>query len=180
MYVNATETAALIVDMQERLMPSIQDNEALVARSVILLQGLNALGIPMVVPRQYPKGLGDTIPEIKEAIGEHTPLDKMAFSALGEEAIVERFQSLGKKNVIVCGVEAHVCVLTSVIDLVAAGYQPVLVCDCIGSRCSYDKEIALQRAVQEGALLTTSEAILFELTKVSGTDTFKTISKLVK
>ena len=93
---------------------------------------------------------------------------------------MEQIRSLDKKNIIICGVEAHVCVLQSVMDLAAEGFRPILVCDCVGSRFPYDKEIALKRAAQEGALLTTAEAVLFEMTQRAGSDTFKTISKLVK
>ncbi|MEA4854077.1 MAG: isochorismatase family protein [Christensenella sp.] len=180
MRIQADNTAAIGIDFQERLVPVIAGNEKIVEKTAMLLKGLRALGVPLVMMRQYPKGLGDIIPEIKEAAGDFAPMDKLSFSACGEEEIMREIESKGKKNVIVCGVEAHVCVLQTVIDLIAAGMQPVLVCDCIGSRFPSDMEIAVQRAQQEGALLTTAEAILFELTQRAGNETFKTISKLVK
>lgn len=180
MRIRAEESAALIVDIQERLMPVIHEQDAVVKRCVVLIRGLKALGVPFVVPRQYPKGLGDVLPEIRDAIGEYEPLDKVSFSACYEEDQKQVFQALNKQTIIVCGAEAHVCVLQSVLDLIAGGYRVALVCDCIGSRFPQDKEIALRRAEQEGALLTTAESLLFELAQKAGTDTFKTISRLIK
>jgi len=183
MRIRRETTAALFVDLQERLIPVIDRGDEVVRRSVILLEGLKALGVPSVFLRQYPKGLGDIVPELRAAAGAYTPFDKLAYSAMGDEAIAGEFQRLkdeGITTVLVCGVESHVCVLQSCIDLVAAGFQPVLVADCAGSRSVYDKKIGLKRAVQEGVLLTTAEAILFELCVVAGTEEFKAISKLVK
>jgi len=133
--------------------------------------------------RQYPKGLGDIVPELRAAAGDYMPHDKLAYSAMKDEAIAAEFERLradGIENIIVTGVESHVCVLQSCIDLAEAGFRPVLVVDCVGSRNPFDKEIALRRAEQENVLLTTAEAILFELCVVAGTDEFKAISKLVK
>ncbi len=180
MRIQAENSVVLVIDYQERLVPVIYENASIIEKTVTLLKGARALGLPFIMPRQYPKGLGDIIPEVKEAVGDFTPFDKLSFSACGETEIMDHVRSLNKKNIIVCGIEAHVCVLQSVIDLKEAGFTPILVCDCIGSRFPYDKEIALLRAQQEGALLTTAESILFELTERAGSDTFKTISKLVK
>ena len=183
MRISKQTTAALFVDMQERLIPAMDGGTEAVRRSVILLEGLKVMDIPMVFLRQYPKGLGDTVPELKAAMGDHTPFDKLAYSAMGDEAIRGEFARLKEKdirNVLVCGVESHVCVLQSCIDLVAEGFQPLLVADCVASRNPYDKKIALRRAQQEGVLLTTMESALFELCVVAGTDEFKAISKLVR
>ena len=183
MRIKREETIALFVDFQERMMPVITDGEAVIRRSVILLEGLKALDVPVVFLHQYPKGLGEIVPEIQTAAGDFTPLEKTSFSALGDEKITaefERLRAAGIKNVLVCGVESHICVLQSCIDLVAAGFHPVMVADCVGSRNPYDREIGLRRAQQEGVLLTTVESILFELCERSGTEEFKAISKLVK
>ena len=181
MRIRREETIALFVDLQERLIPVMDQSEAVVRRNVLLLEGLQILGIPSVFLRQYPKGLGDIVPELRA--GEYIPFDKLAYSAIQDAAIAAEFERLyarGVKNIIVTGVESHVCVLQSCIDLVEAGFRPVLVTDCVSSRNATEKEIALRRAVQEGVLLTTAEAILFELCMVAGTDEFKAISKLVK
>ena len=183
MRISKENTAALFVDMQERLIPAVTDGEEIVRRNVTLLEGLKVMGVPMIVLRQYPKGLGDTAPELREAMGEHVPFDKLAYSAMGDEAIRAEFARLKErdiKNILVCGVESHVCVLQSCIDLVAEGFQVLMVADAVTSRNPYDKKIALRRAAGEGILLTTVESALFELCVVAGTEEFKAISKLVK
>lgn len=179
MRILAENTSCLVIDYQEKILPAMANKEELLANSVKLLTGLRILGIPMTITGQYTKGLGLNVSEIFEAAGTEEYIDKLTFSSYEVEAVQ---QAIGEqiKNVILCGIEAHVCVLQTAIDLKAAGYQPVLVVDCISSRKEKDMEIALLRAQQEGILLTTSEAILFELTRAAGTDTFKQISKLVK
>ena len=174
------ETMALVVDYQERLMPVIYDNEELERRSAVLLKGLKTLGVPMVMTQQYTKGIGMTVPAITEAVGSSDYFDKITFSCYEDGAVRARIEELGKKNVIVCGIEAHICVLQTCIDLNAAGYTPVLVADCISSRKSYDTEIALLRAQSEGIYVTTTEAVLFELTRKAGSPVFKEISRLIK
>ena len=176
MRIEREHTAALIVDFQERLVPAIADHEALMERVQILLQGLKALEIPMTVTQQYTKGLGMSVPEVWEASGETEYLDKISLSALE----VAEPKICDKKYILVCGMEAHCCVLQTVIDLAGAGYVPVLVTDCIGSRRESDREMAIRRAEQEGAVLTSSEAILFELLKEAGTPLSKEILKIVK
>lgn len=130
----------------------------------------------MTVTQQYTKGLGMSVPEVWEASGETEYLDKISFSAL--EVAEPKIHD--KKYILVCGMEAHCCVLQTVIDLAGAGYVPVLVTDCIGSRRESDREMAIRRAEQEGAVLTSSEAILFELLKEAGTPLSKEILKIVK
>lgn len=176
MRIEREHTAALIVDFQERLVPAIADHEALMERVRILLRGLKVLEIPMIVTQQYTKGLGMSVPEVWEASGETEYLDKISFSAL--EVAEPKIHD--KKYILVCGMEAHCCVLQTVIDLAGAGYVPVLVTDCIGSRRESDREMAIRRAEQEGAVLTSSEAILFELLKEAGTPLSKAILKIVK
>ena len=176
MRIEREHTAALIVDFQERLVPTIADHEALMERVRILLRGLKALEIPMTVTQQYTKGLGMSVPEVWEASGETEYLDKISFSAL--EVAEPKIHD--KKYILVCGMEAHCCVLQTVIDLAGAGYVPVLVTDCIGSRRESDREMAIRIAEQEGAVLTSSEAILFELLKEAGTPLSKEILKIVK
>lgn len=183
MRIKREETIALFVDVQERLIPAMDQSEAVVRRNVLLLEGLKILNIPAVFLRQYPKGLGDIVAELRAVARDYTPFDKLAYSAMQDAAIAAEFERLranGVQNVIVTGVESHICVLQSCIDLMEAGFQPVLVVDCVSSRNAAEKKIALRRAVQEGVLLTTAEAILFELCMVAGTDEFKAISKLVK
>lgn len=176
----AEDTAALVIDFQEKLVPAIADHDEIVARSAILIKGLKELGVPMAVTQQYTKGLGETIPAVKEALGDFTPMEKTAFSAMDCGEFAAWVKAQGKKTVLVCGVEAHICVLQSVIDLVREGYRVFIVADCVGSRVVYNKDYAIQRAMQEGAFVTTCEGVLYEMVQGAGTPHFKAISKLTK
>lgn len=180
MRIKSNETLALVIDYQEKLVPVMNEKEGFVENSGILIKGLNALGIPIVVTQQYTKGLGNTISEIDEALGKFTPYDKIAFSCAGDEEIMKAVRSANVKNVILCGCEAHICVLQTVIDFIELGINVIVVEDCIASRKEQDMFSALVRAEKEGALITTYEAILFELCERAGSDTFKYISKLIK
>ena len=176
MRIEREQAIAVVVDYQEKLLPVMHEKDELLHNSCILLEGLKALEVPMVVTQQYTKGLGMTCQEIFKAAGTEEYIDKIAFTAF--DAV--KWKLRGKKFVIVCGIESHICVLQTVIDLKAAGYVPVLVADCVTSRKPSDKQIALERARQEGAIVTTYESLLFELLKVAGTDTSKTIQKLIR
>ena len=173
-------TAVLVVDYQTKLIPAISDKERLLNRSAMLLKGLKTLGIPMIISQQYTKGLGETVPEIREAVGDTPAMEKGCFSCWDDEGIKNAIEATGCRNILVCGTEAHICVLQSAIDMKMAGKDVLIVEDCVGSRFPHDKEIGLRRAEQEGIRLSTAETVLFELTNVSGTPEFKIISKLVK
>lgn len=176
MRIQKENAIALVIDYQEKLVPVMHKKETLIHNSAILLAGLDVLGVPMVITQQYTKGLGGTVKEIMGAAGSEEYIDKISFSAF--DCVKEAIQ--GKKYVIVCGIETHICVLQTVIDLAAAGYIPVVVADCVSSRKESDKKIALQRMKDEGAIVTTYESVLFELLKVAGTETSKKIQRLIK
>lgn len=176
MLLKREEVAAVAVDYQERLMPVMHEKEELLKHSVILLKGLRELGIPVYLTQQYTRGLGMTVKEITEAAGTEEYLEKISYSAA--EEIISKLGE--KKKVILCGIESHICVLQTVIDLKEKGYTPVLVTDCISSRKRRDYEMALERAKQEGAILTTYEALLFELLGKAGTQEARRIQKLIK
>lgn len=180
MRIRKEDTIAIVVDYQERLMPSIYNHEEVVKNSAILINGLKALDIPIIVTEQYPKGLGSTVEEIKSITEGFEVYEKLTFSCYLDENIKKAVDSFGKKNVIVIGTETHICVLQTIIDLKEAGYNVIIIGDCVSSRREYDKDYGLKRAVQEGAIVSTYEAILFELTEVAGTPEFKIISKLIK
>lgn len=178
MRILAQDTIAVIIDIQEKLLPVIHRKEEVLINTQKLLKGLKVLSVPVVVTEQYPKGLGKTVEEIFELTGEG--IEKMTFSGWETEAIREAICASGKKNVILAGIEAHVCVLQTAIDLLANGYQVTLVSDCIGSRNESDWRGALSRCKQEGGIVTTFEALLFELLRQAGSAEFKEISKIVK
>ena len=148
--------------------------DEIVAKAAIFAAGLKEFGVPMAVTQQYTKGLGETVPAMKEAIGAFEPMEKTAFSAMDCDAFVEWVKAQGKKTILVCGV------LQSIIDLIGEGYRVFIVADCVGSIMVYNKEYAIQRAVQEGAFVTTCEGALYEMTQGAGTPHFKAISKLTK
>ncbi|WP_432662158.1 hydrolase [Wukongibacter baidiensis] len=173
-------TGAIIVDVQERLVPHIYKNEELINNLERLIKGLKVLEIPTVVAEQYTKGLGFTVEGIHKALGKYKSIEKTSFSCCDNGSIKDRLSELNKKWVIVAGIEAHICVLQTVVDLVDIGYIPVLIEDCVSSRKENDKNIAIERMKSEGAMIATYESILFELCRHSGTSEFKAISQLVK
>jgi nicotinamidase-related amidase len=180
MRIQIEDTMALIIDYQQKLIPVMNDKENLIRNTKILIEGLKVLNIPMIVTQQYTKGLGVTISSILESTSDYHAMDKISFSLSDDEAILQEIEKNNKKNIIICGIEAHICVLQTVIDLLEKKYNVVLVVDCISSRKEIDKKYAIKRAIREGAVITTYEAILFELTRKAGNETFKQISKLIK
>lgn len=181
MRILAEDTMALIVDFQERLVPVIHNQEELLHNTEILMKGLQVLNIPMIVTQQYTKGIGMTVSSLSDVIGESFIFeDKLTFSCAQDETILGKIEATGRRNIIICGIEAHICVLQTVVDLLALGYNVILVEDCVGSRKESDRLIGIKRALMEGAIPTSYESILFELTRVAKTDVFKEISRLIK
>ncbi len=175
------DSLAVCVDIQERLFPHIHNHEQLKKNTEILVQGLKELNVPMVVTEQYKKGLGDTIEGIKEMVTDYPSFEKKAFSCCDDAPFSHKLEEGSfKKFVILFGIEAHICLMQTAIDLKAKGHQPVVVEDCVGSRNPENKRIAINRMLQEGVIVTSYESILFELCRYAGSDVFKAISKLVK
>lgn len=174
------QTVAVLIDVQEKLTPHMHNMEAVIKRQEILIQGLQVLGVPVMITEQYTKGLGTTVPDLKSVLEDYKPIEKMAFSCCDDPRFLEPLKDSGRKSVILFGIETHVCVLQTALDLLEAGYRPVVIEDCVSSRKESDKQTALRRMEQAGAVISTSESILFELCRVSGTESFKQISKLVK
>lgn len=180
MRINREESAALFIDIQEKLFPHMDQRNELLRKTVMLIEGLKVLDIPMVMTEQYPRGLGPTVNEISGLMVKDGAIEKIAFSCCDEPAVMQHEVMQKYKTIIICGIEAHVCVLQTVIDLREAGYNAVVVHDCISSRNPEDKRLAVERMRSEGAVITSCESILFELARVAGTDEFKAISRLVK
>lgn len=174
------ESAGLVIDIQERLFPFINDHDEMAKNAGILIRGLQGMGIPVLITQQYTKGLGPTIGPVRELFGGQEHLEKIAFSCCDDITIMDRLIGLGRKYIIITGIEAHVCVLQTTIDLLEKGFTPVVVADCVSSRRKNDKDQAIMRMRREGAIITTYESILFELLRYSGTEEFKAISRLVK
>lgn len=180
MRIHREDCTLLVIDVQDKLFRVMDEGETMLNRLVILLEGLKLLHIPCLLTEQYPEGLGETVAPVKAALEENTPIQKMVFSCCDEPGFVSKLEQTRRKTVIICGIEAHVCVLQTVVDLRQLGYHPVVIADGIASRNQRDKEVALDRMRAEGALVSTTESLLFELVREAGTDTFRAISRLVK
>lgn len=180
MRIDPGRSAALLIDYQEKLIPAQYNGDLCVENTVKLATGLMALGIDIIASTQYSRGLGDTVAPIRDLPGYPAALDKKSFSCMGDEGIVSALKATGAKNIIVCGVETHICLLQTVIDLIEAGFTVYLVADCSTSRTEAAHLLGLERAKQEGAFITSLEAILFEILGSAGSEHFKTISNLIK
>jgi isochorismate hydrolase len=169
----------LIIDVQEKLVPKIVNLGCMLANCRLLIQGAKILSVPVFATEQYPKGLGKLVPELAELLDK--PSEKLRFSCaevldwgMAAQAANDRFQ------IVVAGMEAHVCVLQTVLDLLATGFQVFVAADAISSRSELDWRIALERMSAGGATIVTTESVLFEWCEVSGTSEFKQISQLLK
>lgn len=173
------DTALLVVDVQEKLVAVEPDAARIIWNCRRLLDGAKILRIRSFATEQYPEKLGPTVKDLAERIKESIP-GKMTFSCGSCGSIFGDLQKLGIHRVLVCGIETHVCVQQTVLDLLAAGYQVYLVADAVGARHAVDHEYALRRMESSGATLTTTEAALFELCGIAGNEAFKRISALAK
>lgn len=176
----SNQTALLIIDIQERILPVINNNQMIVENTIKLIKGFKILGLPIYFTEQYPKGLGPTLKSITEELGTLKPFDKMSFSCSGAGDLFDEFRKKNLSQIVVCGIEAHVCVQQTVLDLIENNIQVNLCTDAISSRKENDYNTALDRMRHHGAEVTTTESVLFELLNVCGTDHFKAISKIVK
>lgn len=171
----------LVVDMQERLMPHINEHAAVVRRATQLIQAAKVLEVPILATEQNPRGLGATIAAIREALPAGTqPMVKETFSCWGDERFREGLQATHREQVIVCGIEAHVCVLQTVLELIRVDYEVFVPADAMGSRNAFDWDVSLTRMQQAGAAVTTSEAAIMELQKRYTAATFKSILEIIK
>lgn len=173
-------SALLVIDIQERILPVIFEGGRVVQNSIKLIKGFKTLNLPVYYTEQYPKGLGPTSSIVKEALESANAVEKMSFSCAGAPGLFDELKAKGVEQVVLCGIESHVCVLQTALDLIAAGFQVQIASDAVSSRREFDYNIALKRMNSNGAEITLTESVLFELLEVCGTDQFKTISKLVK
>lgn len=182
-FIQRQETVLVIIDMQERLLPAIpEDRRASVVRNALIaIEAARVLTIPVVVSEQYPKGLGPTIADVRDRLGEQfAPIEKLAFSCGRSAEFKEALQATGRQDVLLMGVEAHVCVLQTAVDLLNAGYRVFVAADGIASRRLLDYDRAIALLDKSGAIVGTTEMFLFQILERAGTDEFKAISKLVR
>lgn len=175
------ESVLLVVDMQVNLMPQIHEQARVNAQCAKLIRGANILGVPIVWTEQYKKGLGETSPEIVEAIGDAArPMEKMTFGCLDDEAVHARFDEIDRPVLVLCGIEAHVCVLQTALRAMDEGKRVVLAEDAVSSRRATDCAAGVARLYQAGVIPATVEMLLMEWMRVAGTDTFKQVLPLLK
>ncbi|WP_297087088.1 isochorismatase family protein [uncultured Draconibacterium sp.] len=180
MRITKKNTVGLIIDIQERLIAAMHNKDELLKNCEVLTQGLKELEVPMLVSQQYTKGLGETVSEIQAAFDAFSYFEKKDFSCFDVPEIAAKLKETGAKNIIISGIESHVCVLQTAIDLKAAGLNPIVVIDCVSSRTPANIELAKERLRFEEIMMTSYESILFELTRSAGDHAFRAISKLVK
>jgi len=204
--IRRAEAGLVVIDIQERLLPAIHDKERVVRHARILIQGARILGLPLFLTEQYRHGLGPTVPEIAEAVAggavtggavsetratstthqplvttaPSAPLEKLTFSAAGVPACEQGLAARGVKDVVLCGIEAHVCVCQTCLDLLARGFRVFVVADAISSRTPENHRLGLERMRDAGAAVVSTEMVLFEMLERAGTAEFKQILTLVK
>jgi len=182
------EALLVAIDFQEKLMPVMNEKEALEAAMVKLVKGCRTMDVPILVTQQYTKGLGETIPSINMALTEeiagktetYEPFEKTSFSAMRQADFAAEIKKQGRKTILVTGIESHICVEQTVLDLLDNGYQVFVVGDCISSRKMMDKEYAQLRMIAAGAVFTSMESALFELCGGAKEAGFKGISAIIK
>lgn len=181
MILRAEESVLVVVDVQERLLPAIHDAPRVVRNVTTLLTGAGLLGVPVIVTEQYPRGLGSTVESVRAALPAGTPtLEKITFACTGEPAFNDALAALGRRQIVVCGTEAHVCVLQTVLGLRQAGRAVHLVADAVSSRTPDNHAAAVQRMSAAGVPVVTTEMVLFEWMERAGTPQFKAVSALVR
>jgi nicotinamidase-related amidase len=183
MTLDREHTALVVIDVQERLFPAMDaDHREEVMRNIkVLTATARRLQLGTLVTEQYPKGLGHTLQELKDALPPQVqPIEKVAFSCLGADAFRSRLAATGARQVLLAGIEAHVCVLVSALDLLAEGYAVHIVADAVTSRTQANWRLAMAQLRQAGAVVTTTETVLFQLLRQADTDDFRELARLIR
>ncbi len=182
-FISRDKLTLVVVDMQEKLMNAIEEKsrERIIKNSQILIETAKTFGIPITVTEQYPKGLGVTIPEIKGTVGDgFKPIEKLVFSCARSEGFKEALRNTDKEEVLLCGIETHVCVLQTALDLIKDGYRVFVPADAVSSRRELDWETGVKFMDRAGAVVGTTETFVFQILERAGTEEFKKISKLLR
>ncbi len=178
---NVSDSVLLLVDIQEKFRPAIAGIETVIHNGVILVRSALRLSVPVIVSEQYPKALGATAAELKHCLpSTQIYHPKLCFSALGCEPLLQELKTKGRKQVVLVGVETHVCVLQTGLELLAAGYAVFIAADSVASRKEQNRDLALQRLERHGAILVSMEMIVFEWLRAAGTPEFKELQPLFK
>lgn len=178
--IRRTRAGLVVVDIQERLLPAISEKERVVENTVRLIKAAKILSAPLFVTEQYRKGLGPTVREVADAIAGFAPMEKVAFSSCGAPGFVGSLRAKRVADVIICGIETHVCVCQTCLDLLDAGFRLFIVADAASSRTPENHRLGIQRMRDAGALIVSTEMVLFELLERAGTEEFKQVLALVR
>jgi len=171
----------VVIDIQERLIPAMSNMDSCLAKSQIMLNAAKSLALDLIVTEQYPRGLGKTIPALKELFDHSWPIiEKTTFSCCGETQFMIELEKKKRRSIAVMGIETHVCVQQTVLDALAEGYQVFVLSDAVTSRSTVDRQVALDLMRDAGAVITTVEAYLFMLMRDAKHPQFKVISKLIR
>ncbi len=177
MLISKTDACLLIIDVQERLAPAMNEPRRVIDGCARLLKGAAITGVPAVVTEQYPKGLGPTLFDVRAAAPEDAFFEKTSLSAVAEPGFTDRLAALEKKQVVIAGIEEHICVLQTAVELKEKGFDVFVVTDASGSRSPDSEKAAHERFVQEGIYIVTVEMVLFEWLRCSGTPEFREVQK---
>lgn len=172
---HADDAVLVIVDMQERLLPAIHDGQTAVAGTQLMLRAARALSLPVLITTQYQEGLGPTLPAIAELVPDVAPFDKTTFSCFGSHAFCDALTHTKRRTVLICGVEAHICVLQTGLDALSREFDVHIITDATGSRTVANRELGHQRLKNAGAVLSSTEMAIYEMLGAAGTHAFKAL-----
>jgi nicotinamidase-related amidase len=178
--IKVEDTALIVIDMQEKFVPHINKINETIESCVRMVRGCIELGVPIVLTEQYPEGLGCTVPELQNVLGDIVPFEKTAFSLFQDEDIRAAIEKLGRPNLLLTGIESHVCLIQTALDGLAEGYNVHWISDAISSRHISNWKTATKRAIQCGAFSSSAEMSLFQLLVDAKHPKFRTVSKIVK
>jgi len=181
-FLDSGKAALVVIDVQDKLCLAMDEKvlAKMTKNIAILLESAAELNLPVLITEQYVKGLGATIPELSEKAADAPRFEKMAFSSCGSPEFVQKLKETGRTQIIITGMETHVCVLQTVIELRDAGFEVHVVKDAVMSRSKRNWQTAMEAMTLTGSVPTCTESVLFQLLKVAGTDAFKKLSKLVR
>jgi len=177
---SADDSVLVIVDVQERLAAAMRQRDSVITNTLPLLEIARIKGMPVLLSEQYPKGLGPTVPELEGAAGGDGAVQKITFSCMGTGEFEKRLEQFGRKKVVLAGMETHVCVLMTAIDMLEHDFHVHVVADAVCSRTEENRLLALENLRDAGAVITNTETVLFQLLEKAGTEEFRIISKRIK
>lgn len=177
MLLNKEDSLLWLIDVQEKLIPAVLNSNELISQCEWLLKLARKMSVPVLVSEQYPKGLGTTVPPLNTYFEQHECVDKVHFSCMSDGNCVSRLQQVNKKQIILMGIEAHVCVLQTALEMKQRDYEVFVVVDAVSSRGKHDLKYGLKRMLEAGVHLITAEMVFFEWIRAAGTPEFKELSK---